>query len=310
MTAGQAVGRRAAGEGKVRRALIEAGLVAGLVLALFAYWFGVANRHVIFLYEHTATGIPRAEPFDAMTASRYWMAGLVAAGVVMVLYAAAHWLLGWAARRRQLHWAPPPWPQVWGLCALPLAIGIPAITMTVNRPTLPPGLAAATTAATLLGLALALMPGEWAATRPADLAWLAAEALGLMPALLLLRVVELPGRGLSVSGTLAWAVAGGGLAAGALWLAGMRWLRRWRRAARRKAQPTAGALLAAGLGLSYVLMPLVHHLLGTPPAYRYITTASNFFAFNWGVQAAALAAAGLMAVGATGALSATRRLPE
>ena len=128
-----------------------------------------------------------------------------------------------------------------------------------------------------------------------ELIWLVADSIGLMPALLLLRAVELPGRGLSVSYATAWLMAIGGLVAGSVWLAGMSMLRIWRH----KETPNARALLLAGLGLSYVLMPLVHHLLATPPAYRYISTASNFFAFNLGIQFLALMVAAGLAVGVT-----------
>ena len=97
------------------------------------------------------------------------MAGLVAAGAVMVIYTVFNWTLGRLAIRRGQNYRPPTWWRVWVLCALPLAIGIPAITMTRNTPTLPFGLAAACVIATLAGLALALLPGEWAARRPVDL---------------------------------------------------------------------------------------------------------------------------------------------
>ena len=43
------------------------------------YWFAVANRYVIFLHAHLD-----ATPFDDVTRSRYWIAGLVASGIVMV----------------------------------------------------------------------------------------------------------------------------------------------------------------------------------------------------------------------------------
>ena len=65
--------------------------------------------------------------------------------------------------------------------------------MTLNTPTLPLRLASACVIATLAGLALALLPGEWAARRPANLLWLALDGMGLAPILLLLRSVELPG---------------------------------------------------------------------------------------------------------------------
>ena len=77
-----------------RRPLLEAAFISIFILGLFFYWYGQANRHVIFLYGHTTVGIPRAEPFDEMTSSRYWMYGLVAAGAVMTLYGAANYCWG------------------------------------------------------------------------------------------------------------------------------------------------------------------------------------------------------------------------
>jgi hypothetical protein len=166
-----------------------------LLLGLFYDWFAVADRYVIFLYGHTAIRIPGAQPFDEMTSSRYWMAGLVATGAVLVIYVSLNWLLGRLADWRRRRYTPPPWWQVWALSALPLAIGIPAITMTVNAPVLPASLAAACAGATLAGLALALWPGAWAAERPGDLLWLVADGAGLVPVLILMRALELPGRG-------------------------------------------------------------------------------------------------------------------
>ena len=197
-----------------RPALIAAAPIFLFILGLFYHWFAVADRYAIFLYGHTARGIPLAQPFDAMTRSRYWMAGLVAAGAVMVIYTAFNWTLGRTMQPAQAELPSTGLVAGLDLCALPLTIGIPAITMTRNTPTLPFGLAAACVIATLAGLALALLPGEWAARRPVDLIWLAFDGLGLMPILLLLRSVELPGRGVSVSMPLAVLLAIGGLLAG------------------------------------------------------------------------------------------------
>lgn len=286
---------RTTGFSSWRRPLIEAALVTAFVLGLFTYWFAVADRYAVFLYGHAAPGIPLTQPFDALTRSRYWMAGLVAAGAVLVLYAAINWLGGRiAARRGRAFGAPGAW-RVWVLCAVPLAVGIPAITMTANTPVLPLSLAVACVVATLAGLAVALPAGRWAAERPGDLAWLAADGLGLVPALLLLRAVELPGRGLSVSPVVAWGAALGGLVAGALWLGLLGFLRR-----RRRRQPSGAlALFAAGLALSYLLLPLAHYLLAGPPGFRYISDAANFFAVNPLIQLLALAAAAGLAAGAT-----------
>ena len=87
-------------------ALAAAVPISLCVLGLFIYWFAIADRYTIFLYGHTAPGIPLAQPFDAMTRSRYWMAGLVAAGAVMVIYTAAYWVLGRIANRRGQDYCP------------------------------------------------------------------------------------------------------------------------------------------------------------------------------------------------------------
>jgi hypothetical protein len=254
-------------------AALHAGLVSALVLGLFGYWFGVADRYAIFLYEHLG-----ATPFDAVISSRYWMAGPVAAGIVLGLATLAHFILG----RLRPTYRPPRPAGVWLFCLPPLILGIPLVTMLVNAPTLPLGLALAAAGATLAGLAPALWLADGAARRPAELVWLLADGLGLLLPLLLIRALELPGRGLRVSPLVAGLVAGGSLLAGCAWLALMTAARRrWRRA-----MPPAGALLAAGAAWAYLLMPLAHHLFFTPAGYKYISTASNFFAFNPWLQGA------------------------
>jgi hypothetical protein len=259
------------------------------VLGLFYYWYAVADRYAIFLYGHLG-----ATPFDKITSSRYWMAGLVACGAVMCLYTITNWLLGRVAALQHQSYTPPTWRHVWLLSASPLIIGIPTITMTFNHPSLPFPHAIACLVATLVGLALALAPGSLAAQRPSDLGWLVLDGLGLMPALLLLRAIELPSRGL-VGVSLAYIVAAGSILGGAAWLGIMTGLRAWRH----RFWPTASALYIAGLCLSYLWMPLVHHLFFTPRDYRYISTSSNFFAFNFGIQLMVLFITGILAVGFT-----------
>ncbi len=58
----------------------------------------------------------------------------------------------------------------------------------------------------------------------------------------------------------------------------------------------AGALLAIGFSLTYLLFPLIHHLLATPPDYKYISTSSNFFGFSLGIQMLTCAIAALVTV--------------
>ena len=268
--------------------IVSAGLICLFVLGLFYYWFEIANRYVVFLYNHLGEG-----PFDPMTTGRYWMSGLVASGAVMVVYVGANGVLGGAARLRHGEFRPPAWPTVWALCAVPLAASVLWITMTRNWPTLPLGYALTCVASTPLGLAFALWPGSMAARRPLDLGWLVLDGLGLMPCLLLLHAVELPARGL-VSVPMAWLVAAGSLVAGVLWLGWVTVLRAWRH----KTVPGAGSLLAMGLCLSYLLMPLLHYFIADPQ-YHYITASSNYFAFDFLVQVMVCLAAAALALGAT-----------
>lgn len=257
------------------------------LLALYTYWFAVADRYRVFLYYHDMGPlVPDTAPFSAVTGSRYWMAGLVAAGAVMVLYAGANWLAGrwWAGYR------PPTWWQVWGWCAAPLLVGVPWITMTVNMPTLPLLNALQTTAVLLVGLAFALLPGTVAATNPIDLLWFTADGVGLM---------------LMFSGGAALTEAGQWIARGRviyIWFAflliglGLGWLLlmtvayRWRR----RSAPSLTALLCAGVRVAYLLVPLVHYV-GFTDGYYYITDAANFFASRWWGQPGVWLSVGLVA---------------
>jgi hypothetical protein len=187
-------------------------------------------------------------------------------------------------------YVPPAWWRVWVVAAPALLVGIPLITMTVNEPTLPLTDAVACVGATLVGLAFALMPGAAAAERPVDLAWIALYGAGLMPALLLVRALELPAQGL-ISPAVAWGVAVGGTLAGGAWLMLVAGMEAWRG----RSSPPTGAIFVAGLCVSYLLMPVVHHVVATPPGYRYITTSSNFFADHVGLQVLAMVVAALLA---------------
>lgn len=165
---------------------IAAAPIVLFVLGMYVYCFGIANRYLVFLYDHLGLS-----PFDVETRSRYWMAGFVTTGYVMVGYVSANWTLARLAAWRGWSYHPPSWHRVWRFCSAPLILGIPTITMTMSWPTLPPLDAVLSALAALLGLALALWPGELAARRPVDLLWLALDGATLLPVLGLLRVAEL-----------------------------------------------------------------------------------------------------------------------
>lgn len=263
--------------------------VAGIVLALDYYWFGVADRYVVFLYYHDmGTVVPDTSPFSRVTSSRYWMAGLVAGGIVAALYLASIWALGRLAPGRRS----PAWWRVWALCVPLLAVGIPAITMTANQPTLPPARAAQVTLVTLAGLAVALMPGRLAAESPHQLIPLGLDGCGLMLLALNLSHLEMLPRWLARGGTLwVWLMAAG-TAAGLVWLLLVTgWHMR-----RRRPGPGALPMFIAMLFLAYLMMPLAHHLVGTD-GYFYISDSDNFFARSVWMQIATWLTLGGIACG-------------
>lgn len=282
------------------RASLYAAPIIVLALALFYYWFAVADRYIIFLYYHNMGPLaPDTSPFSAETSGRYWMAGLVASGAVLVLYTAANWLLARLVRS----YCAPDWWRVWALVAPLLAVGILAIAMTTNQPTLPFSNAAQVAAATLAGLALALLPGCVAVERPRDLFWLALEGAALMLILTFGAKLDELGRWLARGRAIYVIMIGLGLVGGAAGLSAAVRLH-WRR---RKAAPGFVEVLCAGAIVSYLVLPLLHHLeISLLEGYGYITSASNFFASSVGWQLVAwLVGAGV----AWGALKVWRGRP-
>jgi hypothetical protein len=165
------------------------------------------------------------------------------------------------------------------LCALPVAAGILLITLRANWPTLPLGIALLCVMSTWVGLALALAPGAMFATQPREFLWVAWVGLGLLPLLLFVRVLELPGRGI-LTMPVAYRVVAAALVFALVWTAG--WLRLYQH---RHGHPLAAAkVLLASTTEAYLVLPLVHYWLFTPAEYRYISTASNFFAISPAVQ--------------------------
>lgn len=274
-----------------RPPLLHALPVTALGLCLFFYWFAFGDRYRVFLYHHHMGPLyPDTSPFSAVTSSRYWMAGLVASGAIQVLYAAVNWLVG----RLVANYRSPPWWRVWVLCAPPLLIGIPLITMTVNEPTLPPSNAAQITFVTLIGLALALAPGRMAAERPRELVWLAFDGWVLMLVTLSAIGLEEMSRWLESGGTWRVRMMVLLIATGVVGLLVITGLRIWRRTS----VPSSVAVFTAGLCIAYLSMPLVHHLIGTD-GHFYISDSDNFFANNRLLQVAVWLTAAVLAVGVT-----------
>ena len=56
-----------------KRAVVYGMFLAALILAAIYYWFAVADRAIIFLYDHDMGPlVPDTAPFSRVTVSRYW----------------------------------------------------------------------------------------------------------------------------------------------------------------------------------------------------------------------------------------------
>ncbi len=253
--------------------------VAGAVLALIYYWFGLANRYTLFLYYHDMGAlVPDTAPFSPVTASRYWMAGLVAGGLVAAPYLAACWLAG----RLKPDYQPPRWWRVWVAAGVPVLVGVAAITMTANAPTLPALSAAQTTVAVLVGMGLALAPGRIAARHPRRLIPLALDGLALAGVVLTValseRAVWMLDRGSTGAMMMLTVAFAGSLGLLLVMTALLVW--------RRLRVPDAAETFGAGLFVAYLALPLLHYALLTGD-YHYITNSDNLFSRAWPLQVAA-----------------------
>ncbi|MCE5260101.1 MAG: hypothetical protein LLG44_13740 [Chloroflexi bacterium] len=263
---------------------VHAAFATAWILGLEGYWFLAADRSRVFLYGHLGAG-----PFDPITRSRYWMSGLVAAGLLLAPYLA----LALLARRRRKDWLPVPLRTA-AYASLPITAGALLFACAWGEPRLPLGLGMALACTSTVGAYLALRT----ARRLYELGWAfilpALDGLALVPTLALFHALELPGQGLSITNAAVWGAALGSLFLSAVGLAGMMLLyRRYRQA------PAAPAeVLAEACTWTYLALPALHHLIETPPGYKYITTADNLFARNWLLQLATWALAALLAWGA------------
>jgi hypothetical protein len=283
-----------------RLELLLAAPIVAFVLYLFYVWFAIRDRYQIFLYFHNMGPGFDTTPFGRITASRYWMAGLVASGAVMVLYLAAAFVAG----RVSKGFRAPAWWRLWLLCTLPLAIGIPAIVMTANDPVLPLAHAARVTCAALIGLALAVSLGSVAAGRPLTFLVLLVDGFAL--ACLLIGLIQ-------IENYSRWLARGGAgyiylhlalLAAGIVLLLGMTAVYAlWRR----PAVPAVRTVTIAGFAVTYLLLPLYHHLFWStdegswcdPGYFTYISDADKYFARSLVLQLAVWVATVLIALAIT-----------
>ena len=263
-----------------------------LVLGLIVYFFAVADRYEIFLYNHVDNpGDEPTMPFGPITTGRYWMSGFVAVGLALIASLPIVLLEGHKSRRSgrsPLALSP---LKARLTTALIIGVGVPIITMTQNQPVLPAALAAGVVLATLAGVGLALVTLARASRDPKRFGWSALDGLGIACPLIAWRAIELPALG-TMSTPGAWMVAIGSVCVGFVWL---RLMTRLRKRLDAGFESSGMDILFAGIVWVVLIHPAAHYLFADPPGIHYITSASNIFSHSPWVWLSAVAIGAVMA---------------
>lgn len=239
-----------------------------IILSLFYYWFVIAERSEVFLvYHNMGPRVPDTSPFSFVTASRYWMSGLVASGFVLLVYFPVNFILFRVFRK----YSPPSWKKVLLFTSPILVTGTLVITMTMNQPGLPFFHALKVTLATLAGLGIAMKTSELAGEKLIKLILYAADgfAIGLIM--------------ITTSG----------------WLSNLDYLPGWRITfilitygvcffilaistiifVWKKIESFPNLIFITAMTIAYPFGTVFHHLFGTD-GHFYITNSDNFFTKN------------------------------
>lgn len=247
-------------------------LISVVILALYYLWFIFFDRRFIFLYGHR-----HSTPFDFGTASRYWMTGLVASGVVFIAYTVVNLIIKKTCCNYQL----PDWKAIWKYTCLILVLPLFIILVFVCKPPIPVLLSLWILAILFAGLRLALYTSSFIVNNFRQSIWAFFDGLALMPILQLLPLSVDYGLRKSLPTVLV-------IAPIAIVLMGLFWF--WVMTLlykRFKHSYTSQInIFLSGLVSSYLFLPLLHYLNSRPGNIRYISDSGNFFAKTMWLQVA------------------------
>ncbi len=243
-----------------------------LANALFALWFLVQDRRLVFLYGHLQT-----TPFDPHTLSRHWVTALVASAVLFFVSVAAFVAgkhLGWARREMV--------PKVWIWTSILSFPGIFVIGQ-LGTPRLPLPLQLFLFLITFGAMGLALFSAAALVWKPKEavLRWL--DGVSLVPTLFFTPLladflIRKSGSGTNVVSSVVVVVLVMTVGT-SIWFVLMRWLQR-----RLRQKPFAPhEQMLSALFSVYLLLPLAHYITSRPEHW-YVSNSQNFSSQVWWVQ--------------------------
>lgn len=236
-------------------------LVIVISLGVYFYLFGCADRKIVFLYDHLGL-----TPFDKMTTGRYWMTGLVLSGFLTILYLIARLVLRFIKSEKIS------WKAIVKYSMIPLIIGVVLITMTLGEPKLTFLIAISSALALMIGIAIGFSVVDDLIKDYRSTFIYLIVGLGLVPFLLLFRVLELPEKRILAMNICVLVILIS-IVGGIFWLLILYRIFK-------KDRPTLINVIKGTVAIGYIGLPLLHYLTATPKGIPYITTADNFFADN------------------------------
>ena len=242
--------------------IILSALVTVISLEVYYYLFGCADRKIVFLYGHLGL-----TPFDRMTTGRYWMAGFLLSGFLTILYLTVRLILRLIKQSGNISWKP-----IVLFSVIPLIIGIVIIVTTVGEPKLTFTIAISSALALIIGITIGfnVVDDLIKAYRSTFIYLL--FGLGLVPFLVLFRVLELPEKGILTMQTSVSVIV-------LTFIVGFFWLLIAYRIFKRHRPPVINVIKGT-LIIGYLGLPVMHFLIATPKGIPYITTSGNTFADN------------------------------
>jgi len=242
--------------------IIFAILFTIITLGLYFYLFGYADRKVVFLYEHLGL-----TPFDKLTVGRYWMAGFVISGFLTILYLITCLIIMVFIKSEKISLK-----KIVPIGLFPTIIGVVIIVLTVGEPKLTFPIAISTAFSFTIGIAIGFSFIDDLIIDFLSTFIYMVFSIGLVPILILFRVIELPEKGiLSVNIAILIIVIS--------ILGGFGWLLIFYRLFKLN-RPKFINVIKGTLLIGYLGIPLLHYLFATPKGIPYITSAENFFAEN------------------------------
>ena len=236
--------------------------VTVISLGIYFYLFGCADRKIVFLYEHLGL-----TPFDKMTIGRYWMTGLVLSGFLTILYLITRLILRFTIKLEKISWR-----TIIKLSVIPLIVGVVLITMTLGEPKLTLLIAISSASALIIGVSIgfSVVDDLIKDFRPTFIYLI--FGLGLVPFLVLFRVLELPEKGI-LAMNISLLVIVSSIVGGFFWLFISYRIFKFNR-------PRLTDVIKGTIAIGYIGLPLLHYLIATPKGIPYITSDDNFFADN------------------------------